>query len=401
MDQQEKLGDTDRTVLQIWAAFVAVLLAFSWKLWLPGFSDFPRVPIFDVHDGAWLSLLQYFGTTVLVVGLVGLASGVIKFRWAAVCVSAAFSILFCCNQHCLQPWAWQAFIIATLLASMPIDEARRWAARLLISIYLFSAIGKFDYQFVHTTGQEFLDVILGWTASVVRVDSLSDALRAKLVLLFPVGELLIAVGLIFQPTRKLAAWLAIVLHVLLMLVLSPVGLSHRWPVVIWNGMSILLVYWLFLSNAQSTDATGRRQANERVGTVQRLGVVFSMVVLFGPLLRPVQYWDHWLAWGLYSPSNSRVELLVSDVARDRIDVLLQPYFVESQKMPGSSRFAMDRWSLDELGVPIYPQARFQKSAVLRWLRANDMQGLAKLIEYGPSHPMTGRRSSSAVALPEN
>ena len=129
-----------------------------------------------------------------------------------------------------------------------------------------------------------------------------------------------------------------------------------------------------------------------------LSVLFAIVVLAGPLLRPLQLWDHWLAWGMYSPSNSRVEVLVSDMGRERCDKNLQQYFQESDEQFGSSEFAIGRWSLDELGVPIYPQARFQKAAAIEWLRQLKLQDQATLIEFGPSHPVSGAREKTMVAI---
>ena len=389
MDQRNSSESSDLAVIRIWAASIVVLAALSWKLWLPGFTDFPRAPVFDeLSDPIFISI-HWVAVLLLVVGLAGtFLSG--RLKSSAAMVTAAFGVLFLCNQHCLQPWAWQAFIIAALIASLPMRDAKVWIARILISMYLYSAIGKFDYQFIHSLGQEFLNVVLSW---IGQSDTVSEELKSKLVLLFPIGELLIAIGLLLPQPRKAAALLAIVLHIALIAILSPIGLCHRWPVVVWNAVSILFIVWLFLLPRRENYA-----AEKREGDFAMLSVLFAIVVLAGPLLRPLQLWDHWLAWGMYSPSNSRVEVLVSDMGRERCDKNLQQYFQESDEQFGSSEFAIGRWSLDELGVPIYPQARFQKAAAIEWLRQLKLQDQATLIEFGPSHPVSGAREKTMVAI---
>ena len=379
---------TDSIVLRIWAAIVAVLVALTWKLWFPGATNYPRVPIAPL-DPSILVITQYFASVVLIGGLAILAIVPHRTKVAVAMIAAGLGLSFLCNQHCLQPWAWQAFIIATLLFCLPMTDAKKWIAWLLISIYLYSAIGKFDYQFIATLGNEFLNALLGLAG--VELDPESP-IRRWLVLLFPIGELLIGIGLIFGKTRKLAAVLAIALHAVLIVILSPIGLGHRLPVMIWNGLSIVLVGWLFLIS--SPTAEPKRGSATFTASV---GVVFALLVILGPLLRPLQFWDHWLAWGLYSPSNSRVELLIADSARSKVAPNLQQYLTESEKF-GLSQFALDRWSLDELGVPIYPQARFQKVVAMRWLVENNLINFAQLYELSSSHPLTGQRSKEQVDL---
>ena len=389
MDQPNSSWNSDRAIIRIWAASIIVLTVLSWRLWVPGFTDFPRAPVFDVPGSSIYTGIHYAATLLLFAGLVGVCFTE-KLRSSAGVITVSFGILFLCNQHCLQPWAWQAFIIAALIAFFPMRDAKVWIARILISIYLFSAIGKFDYQFIYSLGQEFLDVVLTWLG---QADSVSEQLKSKLVLLFPIGELLIAIGLLIPQTRKATALLAIVFHIVLIAILSPIGLNNQWPVLVWNAVSALLVAWLFLM-----PSVGKLTPSKRSGALAEIGTIFALLVLAGPLLRPTQMWDHWLAWGLYSPSNSRVEVYVYDSSRDRCGEDLQKYFSETDMQFSSTRFAFERWSLEELGVPIYPQARFQKAAAIVWLKQHGLLDQVILVEYSPSHPVTGEREKTMVAI---
>jgi len=390
MDSRFEIETRDSVFMRIWAASLFILFGLTWKLWLPGFTEFPRVPVFGSLGAEVLLPCHYLATAALMAGLVGTISGMgLLRRWLGL-MALGLAVLFICNQHCLQPWAWQAFIMATLLAILPTCESKKWIGWLLISIYLFSAAGKFDYQFVHTVGGYFMSAILNWLG----LNSLMGTqTRTWLVLIFPVGEALIALGLTLRETRRVAAWLAIALHAVLFFLLSR-GLGQMPPVIVWNGVSIVLVVWLFLPNRVAESRTVAEPVNFPLCRVAR---VFALVVLLGPLLRPAELWDHWLAWGLYSPSNSRVEVHVPETALPRVDKKLEPYFLEEEQY-GVRRFAIEHWSLEELGVPIYPQARFQKVVAAKSLRQQDLTAFSEVIEYSAAHPVTGVRSKSKIDL---
>jgi len=94
--------------------------------------------------------------------------------------------------------------------------------------------------------------------------------------------------------------------------------------------------------------------NRFTGVFARLVLILAMLL---PLLERTSYWDHWLSWSLYAPHTSRVEIEVHDVAVDALPPSVVPFVVEGSD--GWHRVAIDRWSLEIVGVPIYPQARFQ------------------------------------------
>jgi hypothetical protein len=52
---------------------------------------------------------------------------------------------------------------------------------------------------------------------------------------------------------------------------------------------------------------------------------------------------------------------------------------------------IDRWSLESLGVPVYPQARFQLGVTEAIGRRYEMGGFIQAIHFYPSHRWTGDR----------
>jgi len=217
----------------------------------------------------------------------------------------------------------------------------RWVA---ISIYVYSAVSKFDYQFVHTVGEQMLTTIFGFAGADTA--DLPEGLKNILVLLLPAGELLVGIGLAIPRFRRFAAVAAIGLHVALLVILGPWGLDHEMGVLIWNLFFIFQALILFLPNEPSTG----QQPQTELGTdpenpfpnltvyQDQLAMLVTIFVLWFPLTQWIGVCDHWPAWQVYSPSSSRAQL-----RNDR---------------------SVSQWSLEELGVPVYPQSRFQMAVAL-------------------------------------
>jgi len=80
---------------------------------------------------------------------------------------------------------------------------------------------------------------------------------------------------------------------------------------------------------------------------------------------------------------------------------LQPFVTSPQPLSRWCRVRADHWSLAELGVPIYPQARFQLGvaiAVGRILESDTGKGgeqpQVKLLFEGTAHRFSGKRKIS-------
>ena len=373
----------DRVCLSLWAILCVSLFVATWKLWIPGFTSFPRVPFFFETNLA-INVIQIVASISIVAALVEIAlrnrsEGLFLFL-----LIGGLAISFICNQHSLQAWAWQMFIFAVLLWGLPRMEAKKWMGYVLISIYLFSAISKFDFQFLHTTGKEFL--VAAYSLAGMELDPKLDTRR--LVSLLPIGELVIGLGLIFARTRRIAAVAAALMHVCLIVLLWK--LQHKPGVMIWNAIQILMVVWLFWHRPPRSEAKYRSvKAN--------LACCFAIAVLFLPWLRPAGLCDHWMAWGLYSPSNSRAKLTLPPQHVDRLPEDLQP-LCHPSGLAQRAEFDLGEWSLAELAAPIYPESRFQIAAASELVQKYPQIDW-ELTELGPSHPFDGRRTQRQLPIP--
>ena len=381
-----------RQVQLLWGLTVCLLMAVTWKLWIPQ-TEFPRIPLVGLLASVpvwihWVVLGLLVGSclAILVIG-----HNKSYQRWGLVVFLLAACLLVALDQHRLQPWFYQCLLFALVMTCCAPARAMPLLRALLVSVYVFSSLGKFDYQFLHTLGPQFLE------AGCQLIGISSTGWPAPLLMLvaglFPTLELLGAVGLLVPRLRKLAMVALVLMHLGLLLILGPLGLNHEPGVLAWNLSFIFQVLLLF------GGATGSREVDSNEATddsprAVRFRYLFA-AILFLPLLEPVGFLDHWLAWGLYSPRNSRVTLEVYEPQAGLLPVAVQPFIQAGRQRQGMVQVRMDLWSLKSLGVPIYPQGRFQLGVATSLLRKSGPRAFV-VTRQSMSHRFTGQRSTTEL-----
>ena len=358
----------------------------TWPLWLKA-GGFPKIALvsFASDTPVWIE------SAVLLVLFCSLST--LPFRphqnlvssSAFVCAAVALIVI---DQHRLQPWLWQMIILQLFVISVPKRLLVTYARLLLISIYVFSAISKFDYQFLHTIGQQFSDVTLSNFG--VEYSKWDVEARAWTASLFPVAEFIVGLGLLFQQTRKVSTWAAILLHVVLIAILGPWGLGHQAGVLVWNALFIVLVAILFLRQDSGHDTAGDPPANENEEVSPRWSTRMATGLILLPLLEPFGLLDHWPAWQLYAPRNSRAEMSVLTSAVPKLPAELRPY-AQSEANSIWQRVDLQRWTVDARKVPIYPQDRFQLGVAAHIATKSDLAGAVRVVQQGPSSRWDGKR----------
>ncbi len=334
---------------------------------------------------------------------------------------ASLAILFALDQHRFQPWAYELALlcIVALTHSRNLDKRNavklmRW---LLISIYLYSAIGKLDFEFLHTVGQQMLAVVMKFFN--VNAGLLSSPAKLALVASFPLLELAIAMGLMFRPTRAISAWLAIALHLGLILILGPLGLNHRFGVLVWNLQVAGQVFILFLLPASKpqTESVESEQAvapeseehskeprqQSRISALQAVGWSALAIAIVMPATERFGFWDHWPSWALYAPHSSRVflEIAAPDVSKlpDSLQSLIEPESEETITI--WKPVPLDAWSLATLQTPIYPQARFQIGVAEAIIRKAPSEPRFRITVLGTASRFSGVRQQKTIdGLPQ-
>lgn len=338
-----------------------MLFAATCKLWTPQ-DVFPQVPLFR-WGGAVPVVVEWLCCGIV---LGSLAVAVLD-RWKRspwLTFATALAVLILIDQHRLQPWVWQLLLMSCVFASRT-TSAARLLSLLTISVYFWSAISKCDRLFFTTHGRTLAEAL--FQSLGVNAAAWPPAVKWWLAVALPVGEMLVALGLSWPRTRRVAVWGAIGLHVSLILALGPFGLQHRPGVLLWN-LAFIGHDWLLFgySNCDREGAVNSRcpaLSRSRLG-LSRVTTGFATVLIVAasvwPLTAPLGFCDHWLAWSVYSTRTERVSVLLSDEGLQRLPEPVRRLTVDGE-------LALDRWSIEALDVPIYPQWRFQWG-IVEWLR---------------------------------
>lgn len=413
-----------------WAVAFAALIVSSYRLWLPAqwtsAAAYPAVPLFDWLtpfefwlDRAWLPMMA----AAIVMVLSG-RTRFVRLGWAA--VSFILLLAIGVDQHRLQPWAYQTalyglvFSIAWNAGPLPLIRA------LAISVYFFSAVGKLDFQFLHTVGQDFL-VTAG---SAFGLDATQWPVEVRLwaAACFPATEALIAALLIFPGSRRVGGALVVIMHVVLIGLLSPWGLGHSPGVLTWNAVLAGQAVWLFLLPAEGQSDTqpnrsgvvdapadeseeicdASDQSLHRLSRRRPADFYLAALIVTAACLLPWGerrgWWDHWPSWALYAPHSSRFNLQVHASHRRRLPDLLRQSVQPDQDDDRWHDVDLGHWSLKARGVPVLPQARYQLGLAIRLAKvaerstAGDATPLAiRGILQSASDRWTGRRKEQWFA----
>jgi hypothetical protein len=293
---------------RVWAWAVAVLIAVTWRLWVPRPEDslargtaitFPAIPLFGLPPGmAWL--VDAVALACVVSCLVAIAARTQTGPWPTLLLGCGLTALFVTNQHRLQPWAYQAWLSCWAFTTWSTGLAtRRALLAITCSIYAYSALGKFDQQFLHTVGPDFVGVWLpGWKPLT---EDPSLGILGWAVLGLPVVELSIAASLLTPRLRRVGGIAAIAMHAVLLLTLGPLGMNQSHGVIVWNLFLAFQAWWLFVreSDVRHLLDVPRRGSLLRLPALAVIGL--ALVMPCGerfPRGKSYGYWDHWLSWSL-------------------------------------------------------------------------------------------------------
>ena len=387
-----------------------VLIAVTWKLWTPQ-DVFPQVPLIRVACD-WPGWIDWACLVVLVIASLMLLIRPRQRRIACAAMAGSLATFFTLDQHRLQPWAWQFFLLAILLALADDTIAMRGWMWLTISIYFWSAVSKLDYTFCHEQGPALLGGLKSamglrgipnrWTEMIDVAGSLGVA----------AGELAVAVLLAWPRTRWFGVWAATIMHVALLAALGPLGLKHSAGVLMWNVFFIVQDWLLFVSTrlapppsfakrTRSWSTRFRNWINWPASLGNRMAIVAIIGAAAWPVLEPVGYCDHWLAWAVYSARPGTVDLF-SDLELQNLPIRQEMVVIDIKGSPGAIphhplvcyRLDIAQWSLQELGVPAYPQHRFHVGVVRFLAHRYGFRG--ELILWNPRSRWNGISASNNI-----
>ena len=369
--------------------FGLLLVAVTWRLWIPQ-HVYPQVPLVRGLDGlgAWF---EWLTAAMMVGGLAGAMLAPVRIaRTALLTFAVGTLLLVLLDQHRLQPWAYQFMLVAVVLALADAVTAIILLRLLVISFYFHSALTKLDYSFLHTLGQQFLTALVGIFGA--SLDGWSESARLLAAGALPGAELLIALGLCWRPTRGVALVAAVLLHAVLLVILGPWGLDHKPGVLVWNVYFIVqdvLLFWL--SAVPSRGDPADMVATGKSPSSRPLSALIGAVVLL-PFLAPTTWFDMWPSWGLYASCAERVQLLIHRREAEQLPGELQPFL---EPTPGDEDswlvVRLDRWSLESLWAPVYPQNRYQLGVAEAVIARYGLLHRVRVFRFDLADRFTGER----------
>jgi hypothetical protein len=409
---------------RVLAAFVLAMLAATWRLWTVQ-TVFPRVPLVYVASRLPAAAEWTLATLAVVALFVSLAPAADRFARAALnAFACALALLILIDQHRLQPWSYQAMLVALALANCRPQRAVTLVRLLTVSIYFYSALSKLDYTFLHTLGPQMLGALLNPLG--VHPADWAPGLRLAAAATLPSAELLVAAGFCFRRLWRAALVASIATHLALLMILGPWGLNHSLAVLLWNGYFIAQNCLLFAAHKENSHlATARaepssrtdsrtltqplpegkgghssRQLSPRAGTPALLteGLIFAALVL--PLLEPWGLWDAWPSWALYAPNCQRVEVWIHRSAVNRLGDVARIAEIDTDHEADNDawvRLRIDRWSLAALGAPLYPQNRFQLGVAAALAADPQMGRWLRAVEFSRADRISGERQHRTLS----
>lgn len=374
-----------------------ILIAATYPLWF-GTSDFPQVPFFGFLTEVPL-WLDYVLLVLLAAASFMLAWGrdsVVLKRHCCLAAAAMLALLTLLDQHRFQPWVYLAIVQLIIMSATALYNKlpMRLIRLVMCSIYIYSAISKFDHSFFQHLGMRFVDTFLDQIG--MNPHLMTPAKKQWLIWLIPIGELLVGAGLTFPLTRRFAVGPAVVLHATLIIILGPWGLGHHLGVLIWNALfaaQVLIVFgW--------TPAIDNEDEVSDHSLVQWFAALTACICISMPIVEiadgPV---DHWPAWSLYSDRTDKVELFLASKDSDRLPPNLLRHLGPPIPFQPWRKFYLEAWSLAETRAPIYPEDRFQlgvaKAIAERFGLADDDTSMKIILHDSPDRE-TGQRESTTL-----
>jgi len=373
--------DQKLTWLKITIA-IAFICSFglSWKLWISS-RLFPLSPISNLLpvvpfplDYIWFFLLLGLALAIIIVNHPR------AFIFAFLTLAGLLALW---DQTRWQPWFYQYMFMLAALAvfarKKPEAQNRLTALNgcrlIMIFTYLWSGLQKLNANFVNETWPDMAGPMLRFLPEAVR------QLPSFVILIIPLLEVAIAVGLITRKHRNACVVMAIATHIVILILLIGSGENIVvWP---WNIAMALFVVILFWQDKE----TGYR----KIIMVNPFHALILLMFGILPALSLIDLWDSYLSAALYSGNTDQAVIYVSPTVIDRLPAAIHPHIWQSTK---PYFLDINRWAYGELNVPVYPEPRVYKKVTEQICKyaQNSSDDVRLRIKEKPN-PFTGTRKS--------
>jgi hypothetical protein len=219
---------------------------------------------------------------------------------------------------------------------------------LLISMYWWSGLHKFNHDFFHLALSDIFPKL---------ASSIPAGYVPWVGLLLAGGETALGIGLLFRRSRRIAMLGAIAMHAALLTGLGPWGQHYNrvvWP---WNAALILLLIVLFHKHE---GPVLRSNLSPRGRATRAIVLVFFVL---GPLSSWAGVWPAYFSFKLYSRNIHSGTIFVTPPVVEALSPRAREKLVSAVVGPYTGYLLVLPWSEHELGALLPPEpAVFQEVA---------------------------------------
>jgi len=349
-------------------------ILLSTGLWFGFGRTIPRASLLGFLPAS-VSSHDYLFSILLLAALV-LAVAARQPRCYLLAAIALMLLLVISDQTRLQPWVYQYLLMFALLACARTDvEADAdaphiiAASRLVVAtLYFWGGAQKLNWTF----GHEVLPALFEHAGVKLPVAFVSylPAVGIAVALL----EASLGVMLLLRRTRKIGVMLALGMHLLVLLLL--IAAWQNSVVWVWNVSMACIVVLLFWQRDQTHEYDADARVLSRAPTRHLTKVVLVLCGL-APALSFVGLWDLYLSASLYSGNTPIAVLHIDERVRERLPAQAQQQLFKTGR--GELMLPLHEWSLAELNVPPYPEARAYRQIARRVCKLVEDRGEIELI----------------------
>lgn len=380
-------------------------VAISWPLWLLS-RELPALPWLEgipITRAPWdRVLLAFWAATIIALILTP------RRAWPLLGAVAFGAILLLQDIARMQPWAFQYLLMLALILThraavlRSVDRAAsakktlRAVILLLAALYFYSGLHKISATYVD---QAFTELVRPIAAALAIPNPVVRSLGYASIPL----EISLGIGLLIPRTRRLVAIAATVMHICILVCLSPLGRNENpvvWP---WNLAMIALLWTIALRSpaqvppAQPTDHAA--SANRPLVGRCVVGAVLVAACLL-PAAGLADRWPAYMSWALYAGREPHIILAMpeSTFRATPPDMVRVARTLKSDATPHAV-FLSD-WISAQTHARPFPELWYQEAIARRVLqRFSSLDGL-QVVRISRPDRLTGADSITSVPAAE-
>lgn len=321
------------------------------RAWVLETRTYPRLPITDsILPSSILPTCEAVLCSIMLIALVAFNFFSRKILLVSIFVFAAL-ITIALDLTRLQPWLYLFSVMLILSVSLRggnleqvratnlarVDSALNSLRLCILGTYFYAGIQKFNVNFC-------LDVVPSILKRVAPV--LPHQWCFAIGIPLAATEAALALLLIFAPTRKIGAFLAIAFHLITVCLIS----SQNWNAVVWpwNVSMALLVYLLFIRSQPSSILNLFKP-----DSIQKDAAILFFLLL--PALNFFGLWPYYLSAALYSGNTPVLRVAVDPADEENLPHGIRNGIDVSNK--DCPTLIAEVWAVEELGIPPFPEVK--------------------------------------------